>query len=236
MCPLHRVLGERRVGATGRGPVQLVREDREREQPGEEDRQGDAGQRDGHRRTVEDAALAQRRQQADGHPGHRPQDRRADRQRHRHGQPVGQVRPDRVLGQEGVPEAGRRTVHGDRPGVVVGAEEDGLGEPPVLHVDRVEEAQLLGQLVQLGGIGGLAGVPRRHVVGRRTGQAGYQEEDRERHHAHDEEHQNGGEQPPDDVSDHSIRPVVAGEVDPRRPPVAFTFLQVSGNYFTPIQA
>ena len=47
---------------------------------------------------------------------------------------------------------------------------------------------------------------------------------------------NGGEQPPDDVSDHSIRPVVAGEVDPRRPPVAFTFLQVSGNYFTPIQA
>jgi hypothetical protein len=88
------------------------------------------------------------------------------------------------------------------------------------------EPELRGDHVQFGGIRRLSDVPRGHVLRGGAGQPGYQKEDRECHDAHDEQQQYRREQPPDDVSDHSARPVVAGGWVTRRPPVAFTFLRV----------
>jgi hypothetical protein len=80
-------------------------------------------------------------------------------------------------------------VHGRRPGAVVGTDEDALHEPPVLLVERVVEAELLGHLLDLLGARRAPDVSRREVLRCRAGQARDQEEDRERHEADDEQQQ-----------------------------------------------
>jgi hypothetical protein len=80
-------------------------------------------------------------------------------------------------------------VHGGRAGTEVGPGHELAQEAAVLHVHRVEEAELLRDVVHRRLVRGAADVARRQALRRRAGQPRDEEEDRERRRGDDEQQQ-----------------------------------------------
>ena len=154
---------------------------------------------------------------------------RAEGQRQRDRQPVEQVRPDRLAGDERVAEAGGRAVLDARAVVVVGADEDAL--QPVASTARqigsLKPSSLggRGDLLRVGGPADVAGgqALRRcrrpsAAPGRRCAKVTMLTMT---------SMSSGAEQAPDDVRDHDVRLAAAGPcrvTRTGRPPRAFTCL------------
>ena len=128
----------------------LVAEQLQRNQPGEEDGQRDAGERDAHRDPVEDRAPLQRRDHPDGYAGGQPQHRRADGERQGDRDVAGHHRPDRLLVLERIAEAWRRAVRAVHAGPEMLTDHDRPQVVPVLQVKRLVQAELLHHLEDRG--------------------------------------------------------------------------------------
>ena len=141
MCekkPRNAVDG-RDVAAPSR-PAELSPEDVERHQAEPEDRRRDPEQGEAHRHSVGGRSAFHRRQDADRHPEHEPDDGGACDQEERAWRPRDDQRLHGRLARVRVAEAG--------PAVLV-AEEEVLGEVVKLHVPRMVEAEPLVDQVEL---------------------------------------------------------------------------------------
>ena len=200
--PLDRVVAELGVRRTRWRPAELVAEEDQGDQAGPEDRHRDAGQGDGHRDPVEDRAPLEGGDDTDGEAEDQPDDGRTDGQRHRDRKPPLDLGQHGRAGLEGVAEARRGAGVAAAAGVDRAAEDDAVQPVPVLHRDRVVEAQGMGRGLELLGVGGAPDVAGGHRLGRGARETRDQVEDREGDHADHDHETDCGDEPSNDVGEH----------------------------------